>query len=125
MDDRLYILSSIYTDYRLRGETGPSMLISDPVLALRWYLRHEREEGLAVAGQVSEDGGLTWRPLPISELYADADRAVPGAQREALLRDALAGEAAEIAEGKRLRGTLGRHRPPRVHRPPAHHERTA
>ncbi|GAA1913286.1 hypothetical protein GCM10009753_51770 [Streptantibioticus ferralitis] len=32
---------------------------------------------------------------------------------------------AKITEGERLRRTLGRHRPPRMHRPPAHHERAA
>ncbi|MGW2937660.1 hypothetical protein ACWDA7_38950 [Streptomyces sp. NPDC001156] len=93
--DRLYILSSTYTDYRLAGEPGPLLLISDPVLAMRWYLAHEREEGLAVAGQVSDDGGVTWRPLPVGELFADAERAVPAAVHADLLQDALAGEAAD------------------------------
>ncbi|MGW9029017.1 hypothetical protein ACWGQ5_33780 [Streptomyces sp. NPDC055722] len=98
--ERLYILSSIYSDYRLTGETGPSLLISDPALAMRWYLGHEREEGLAVAGQVSDDGGVTWRPLPVSELFADAERAVPTAQHAPLLRDALAGEAADWLDAR-------------------------
>src|SRR5690348_16879395 len=38
---RLYGLSSTYTDYRLTGEPGPSLLIDEPVLAMRWYFTHE------------------------------------------------------------------------------------
>jgi hypothetical protein len=92
---RLCGLSSTYTDYRLAGEPGFSLLIGDPVLAMRWYFTHEREEGLAVEGRVSDDNGVTWRLLPVRELFADAERALPSARHAGLLRDALADDAAD------------------------------
>lgn len=102
--DRLYALSSTHNHPWLDDTPGPGLLIHDAVMAMRWYLTHEREEDLAVAAHVSNDDGATWQDLPPGELLADCERAlteraqVPGddGQRAAaLLRDALAAEAAD------------------------------
>ncbi|RNF81161.1 hypothetical protein [Streptomyces botrytidirepellens] len=102
--DRLYALASTYNHPWLSDEAGPGLLINDAVVAMRWYLTHEREENLAVAGHVSDDDGATWQPLPARELLADAERALvraaqaPGEEARhtaALLQDALAAEAAD------------------------------
>ncbi|MFF1680746.1 hypothetical protein ACFVYG_32500 [Streptomyces sp. NPDC058256] len=102
--DRLYALSSTYNNPFWSDEAGPGLLINDAFVAMRWYLTNEREENLAVAGHVSDDDGATWQPLLPSELLADAERAVERAaatsgdeprRTAALLRDALAAEAAD------------------------------
>ncbi|MFG3207358.1 hypothetical protein [Streptomyces sp. NPDC048192] len=102
--DRLYALSSTYNHPWLSDVDGPGLLIHDAVVAMRWYLTHEREENLAVAGQVSDDGGATWQALTPGELYADAERALTeqaqasgqeGRRAAAVLREAMAAEAAD------------------------------
>ncbi|RNG38006.1 hypothetical protein [Streptomyces botrytidirepellens] len=102
--DRLYALSSTYTNPWWPGESGPSLLIHDPVLATRWYLTHEREQNRSVAAQVSTDGGKTWQPLPAHALMADAENVLATAAQApaeatrrltALVQDAMAAEAAE------------------------------
>ncbi|MGW6144430.1 hypothetical protein [Streptomyces sp. NPDC055140] len=102
--DRLYALSSTYNNPWWPHDPGPGLLINDAVVAMRWFLTHEREENLAVAGHVSADEGATWQPLHPRELLADAERALvsavpdPGEETRrtaALLRDAMAAEAAD------------------------------
>ncbi|MGW2098691.1 hypothetical protein ACWCPX_13455 [Streptomyces olivaceoviridis] len=67
---------------------------------MRWYLNHEREENLAVA-EVSEDGGVTWRVITPASCTRTPDALLPSGRRRrgrsgaALLREALAAEAAE------------------------------
>ncbi|MFE2102835.1 hypothetical protein, partial [Streptomyces sp. NPDC059468] len=97
---RLYILSSTYTHPWMTGEAGPSFLIHDPALAMRWYLTHEQEDNLSVAVQASDDNGATWQPLPAHALHADTERALAAPDRlrhadhTARLQEALAAEAA-------------------------------
>ncbi|WP_351234782.1 hypothetical protein [Streptomyces sp. NPDC002133] len=95
--DRLYALTSIYTHPWLDDVDGPSLLIGDAVLAMRWYLTHESESALAVTGHVSDDSGATWRPLTPGELLADAERFLtttePGTAK--VLAWTLAAEAAD------------------------------
>ncbi|MFD4243635.1 hypothetical protein ACFWP3_18865 [Streptomyces sp. NPDC058525] len=68
---RLYALTSTYTGPWWPSEPGPSFLINDPVMAMRWYLDNEREQNLAVALRSStDDDGATWNPLPPGELWA-------------------------------------------------------
>lgn len=122
--DRLYALSSTYTNPWWSNDTGPGLLIHDAVLAMRWYLSNEREERLAVTGHVSDDGGATWRPLHTGELLADAEQALQHAEQAggaasrtaALLREAMAAEAASWLDG-RIRYVQpddpAPHRPPR------------
>jgi hypothetical protein len=102
--DRLYALSSTYNNPWWPHDAGPGLLINDAVVGMRWYLTHEREENLSVAGHVSDDDGAHWRPLLPRELLADAERAVERAaaisggesrRTAAVLRDALAAEAAD------------------------------
>ncbi|MFD6335093.1 hypothetical protein ACFWGI_36715 [Streptomyces niveus] len=102
--DRLYALSSTHNHPWLSDTPGPALLIHDAIVAMRWYLTHEREETLAVAAHVSDDDGATWRDLPPGELLPDAERAlVEQAQKPRpddrhaapVLRDALAAEAAD------------------------------
>lgn len=102
--NRLYALSSTHTHPWLSDTAGPGLLIHDPIVAMRWYLTHEREENLAVTAHVSDDDGATWQDLPPGELLPDAERALvehaqkprTGDRRAApVLRDALAGEAAD------------------------------
>jgi len=71
--DRLYALSSTYTGPWWDGR-GPGLLAADPILGLRWYLTSEREEQFDVTGQVSSDGGVTWKPLTPHQLMADAEQ---------------------------------------------------
>ncbi|MFI1701410.1 hypothetical protein ACH419_36395 [Streptomyces bobili] len=110
--DRMYALSSTYNNPLWPHEAGPGLLITDAVVAMRWYLTNEREGNLAVAGHVSDDDGATWQSLLPRELLADAERAVERAavtsgdqprRTAALLRDALAAEAADWLD-HRLRG---------------------
>lgn len=80
-DHRLYALSGTYTDSALYGEMGPSLLINDPAFAMRWYLDREREHVLAVALQVSDDGGASWRPMPPHALWAETIQALSTARQ--------------------------------------------
>ncbi|MFB6984615.1 hypothetical protein ACNPQN_32730 [Streptomyces sp. NPDC056297] len=107
--DRMYALTSTYTHPWWPNEAGPGMLINDAVLAMRWYLSHEREDNLAVAGHVSDDGGATWQQLPPHELLADTERALGRArhapdeetrQTAALVHNLLAAEAAEWLDAR-------------------------
>ncbi|MFG3207357.1 hypothetical protein [Streptomyces sp. NPDC048192] len=95
--DRLFILSAAVTSSE-SGEPGPSLLINDPVVAMRWYLTHEQDDAV-VSVRRSRDGGRTWQPLPVRELLteaeAEAELAASGGRDDtALLWDALAAEAA-------------------------------
>lgn len=102
--DRLYALSSTYNHPWLSDVDGPGLLIHDAIVAMRWYLTHEREENLAVTAQVSDDGGATWQALTPGALYAEAEHALiqraqgpdqDGQRAAVLLREALAAEAAD------------------------------
>ncbi|MGP3953483.1 hypothetical protein [Streptomyces sp. 7N604] len=102
--DRLYALSSTYTHPWLDAD-GPGLLINDPVLAMRWYLTHEREQYLAVTGHVSHDAGATWQPLAPHQLLADAEQHLGSAAQTAtgatqLLHRALQAEAAEWIDAR-------------------------
>lgn len=91
---RLYALTSTITHPFLTGEDGPSLLIHDPAPAMRWYLTHEQEDNHAVTVQASDDGGRTWRPLPVHDLLTDTEHALSTDGRAALLHDALTAQAA-------------------------------
>lgn len=102
--DRLYALSSTDNNPFRPSESGRGLLINDAVVAMRWYVTSEREENLDVTAHASDDDGATWRPLPVRELLADAERALATAQqapdpqagpRAQALHDALAAEAAD------------------------------
>jgi hypothetical protein len=107
--DRLYALSGSYTSFYAADTVGPSLLISDPTVALRWFLTHEREGDLAVAMQVSDDAGATWRLLPTRQLHEDVELVLADARRDpdvprrrvgARLQDALDREAAEWLDAR-------------------------
>ncbi|MFI8194513.1 hypothetical protein ACIF8T_38350 [Streptomyces sp. NPDC085946] len=91
---RLYALTSTITHPFITGEEGPALLIHDPALAMRWYLAHEQEDNLAVTVQAGDDGGRTWRPLPVHDLLTDTEHALAADDQAALLREALTGLAA-------------------------------
>ncbi|MFF3958498.1 hypothetical protein ACFYY1_35575 [Streptomyces sp. NPDC001890] len=102
--DLLYALPSTYNHPWLSDVAGPDLLINDPVVAMRWYLTHEREEELLVTMRISADGGAVWQELRPDELLAQAERALmeraqapehDGQRTAALLADALAAEAAD------------------------------
>ncbi|MEV6676215.1 hypothetical protein AB0N09_05010 [Streptomyces erythrochromogenes] len=104
---RLYALTSTYTSPWWPSEPGPSFLINDPVMAMRWYFDHEQEQNLAVALRSSTDGGATWQALPPRELWAqtlqhlDAVAEIPGVygiertRRGTALREQVEADAAE------------------------------
>ncbi|MFB6984513.1 hypothetical protein [Streptomyces sp. NPDC056304] len=72
---RLYALRSTPT-YHAIDAPGPSLLINDPLVAMRWYFAHEREQFTSVAAQVSDDEGVTWKFLLPHTLWADAQSAL-------------------------------------------------
>jgi hypothetical protein len=100
----LYALTSVYNHPWWPSQAGPSLLIHDPVLAMRWYLMHEREDNLAVAVQASRDEGATWQPLPSRELLAEAEHGLVAwpdtPKAAAVVRDAFDGEAAQWLDAR-------------------------
>lgn len=99
---RQYALTSIYTIPWWPSEPGPSLLINDPVMAMRWYLGNEREQSVVVTLRSSADGGATWQAMPPGELWAhtlqhlDAAAQNPDDRHAAtLLREQVEADAAE------------------------------
>ncbi|MGW6202088.1 hypothetical protein ACWF9B_00310 [Streptomyces sp. NPDC055089] len=107
--DRLYALSGTHTERWLGEVAGRGMLITDPVVAMLWYLEREREGLFSVTGHVSDDHGASWQALEPSTLLADTEHALvqrehlPGPEGRpgaALLRRALTVEAAVWLDGR-------------------------
>ncbi|MFE9291947.1 hypothetical protein [Streptomyces olivaceus] len=97
---RLYALTSTVTHPFLTGEEGPSLLIHDPGLAMRWYLTHEQEDNYTVTVQASDDAGRTWQALPVHDLLAAAEHALAADSHAGLLRDTLTDMAADWLDGR-------------------------